>query len=306
MYLCKMKGIIEIADFYKPLKFSGQERINGKGHFNIIRVEDIPLHQGKSAEYLRRSYYKISVVSGHSRIRYPNHQFEINGPALVFTHPRKPYQWERISKNHTGYVCIFDNSFLSHLASADDFSVFSQEEHSVITLEKAQADNIENIFKSMLEELGGSFHLKYSLLALMLLELIYRGEKQVPSSQPANQIRDANERIVEQFFGKLEQQFPIEDSTQRLELIEPRDFARQLNIHVNHLNKALKKITGKSTSALISERLILEAKNLLVGTSWTVGEISWALGFEAANHFSAFFKRNTTISPFNYRKGKID
>jgi len=306
MYLCKMKGIIEIADFYKPLKFSGQERINGKGHFNIIRVEDIPLHQGKSAEYLRRSYYKISIVAGHSKIRYPNHQFEIDGPALVFTHPRKPYQWERLGEDHTGYVCIFDNSFLSHLASADDFSVFSQEDHSVIPLEKAQADYIENTFKTMLEELGGSFHQKYSLLALMLLEIIYRGEKLVPLSQPAKQRHDANERIVEQFFGKLEQQFPIENSTQRLELIEPGDFAGHLNIHVNHLNKALKKITGKSTSALIAERLILEAKNLLLGTSWTVGEISWTLGFEAANHFSAFFKRNTAISPFNFRKAKID
>jgi len=301
-----MKGIIEIADFYRPLKFSGHERINGKGHFNIIRVEDIPLHQGKSAEYLRRSYYKISIVSGHSKIRYPNHQFEIDGPALVFTHPRRPYQWERIGKDQNGYVCIFDNSFLSHLASADDFSVFSQEEHSVIPLEKAQADYIENTFKTMVEELGSSFHQKYSLLALMLLEIIYRGEKLATVGQPAKQRHDANERIVEQFFEKLERQFPIEDSAQRLELVEPGDFARQLNIHVNHLNKALKKITGKSTSALIAERLILEAKNLLLGTSWTVGEISWTLGFDAANHFSAFFKRNTAISPFSYRKVKID
>ncbi|RZK64361.1 MAG: helix-turn-helix domain-containing protein [Pedobacter sp.] len=153
----------------------------------------------------------------------------------------------------------------------------------------------------MLEELGGSFHLKYSLLALMLLELIYMGEKQVPSRQPANQMRDANERIVEQFFGKLEQQFPIEDSTQRLELIEPRDFARQLNIHVNHLNRAIKETTGKTTTELIAERIVTEAKSLLKHTRWNIAEISYCLGFEESAHFNNFFKKQTQFTPTTFR-----
>ena len=83
-------------------------------------------------------------------------------------------------------------------------------------------------------------------------------------------------------------------------------FARQLNVHVNHLNKALKEITGKTTSQLINERILQEAKILLRSTNWTVNEIAWSLGFEEPNHFSGFFKSKAKISPNKFRKSIID
>jgi len=108
------------------------------------------------------------------------------------------------------------------------------------------------------------------------------------------------------FTELLERQFPIELSNQVIKLNSPSAFAGQLNIHVNHLNKALKEITGKTTSQLINERVLQEAKVLLKSTNLAIAEIAWSLGFEEPNHFSSFFKSRAKITPKKFRQLQID
>ncbi len=79
------------------------------------------------------------------------------------------------------------------------------------------------------------------------------------------------------------------------------DFAAQLSIHVNHLNKALKDATGKSTSDHISDRVLQEAKALLRHTDWNVSEIGYCLGFQEPAHFNNFFKKKTQLTPRTFR-----
>jgi AraC-like DNA-binding protein len=69
-------------------------------------------------------------------------------------------------------------------------------------------------------------------------------------------------------------------------------------IHVNHLNRAVKDITEKTTSQLIAERILQEAKFLLKHSSWNVSEIAYALGFTEVTHFNNFFKKHVTAKPF--------
>jgi AraC-like DNA-binding protein len=76
-------------------------------------------------------------------------------------------------------------------------------------------------------------------------------------------------------------------------------------VHVNHLNRALREVSGKTTTKLIAERLIQEARTLLRNTTWNIGEIGWCLGFEERSHFINFFKKNTRLSPGAYREHPI-
>ncbi len=77
--------------------------------------------------------------------------------------------------------------------------------------------------------------------------------------------------------------------------------SRQAAVHINHLNKVLKETTGKTTSALIAERVAQEARVLLRHTDWTVGEIAWCLGFDELPHFIHFFKKHVRLTPKSYR-----
>ncbi len=67
------------------------------------------------------------------------------------------------------------------------------------------------------------------------------------------------------------------------------------------LNKVLKENTGKTTTDLISHRLMQEAKILLKQTNWTVSEIAYGLGFDEVAHFSNFFKKQTAVAPLAFR-----
>ncbi|CAN5519968.1 hypothetical protein BH11BAC3_BH11BAC3_13580 [soil metagenome] len=80
-----------------------------------------------------------------------------------------------------------------------------------------------------------------------------------------------------------------------------KDYADKLAVHVNHLNKVLKENTGKTTTELISSRVLQEAKILLKQTDWNISEISGSLGFEEVAHFSNFFKKQTNLAPLTFR-----
>ena len=99
----------------------------------------------------------------------------------------------------------------------------------------------------------------------------------------------------------LERQFPIESPTQRFTLRSARDFAEHLAVHVNHLNRAIRLTTGKTTTEHIFERLTSEAKTLLKHTNWNISEIGYSLGFEEPAHFNHFFKKQTTMTPSAFR-----
>lgn len=103
------------------------------------------------------------------------------------------------------------------------------------------------------------------------------------------------------FLELLERQFSIDDTHQTVSLRSASDFANQLNVHVNHLNRAVKEITQKTTTQIIAERLLREAKVLLKHTAWTVSEIAYALGFKEPTHFNNFFKKQVQLSPLKFR-----
>jgi AraC-like DNA-binding protein len=118
-------------------------------------------------------------------------------------------------------------------------------------------------------------------------------------------LHNAAARVTALFIELLERQFPVESPRQKLKLRAAKDYADRLAVHVNHLNKALKENTGKTTTELISNRLMQEAKILLKETDWNISEIAYSLGFEEIAHFSNFFKKNASVTPLGFRHIKV-
>ena len=80
------------------------------------------------------------------------------------------------------------------------------------------------------------------------------------------------------------------------------DIARALNVSPNYLSGLLKNLTGKSTQHHLHEVIIGKAKEKLTGTSMSVSEIAYELGFEYPQSFSKMFKANTNLSPLEFRQ----
>jgi AraC family transcriptional regulator, transcriptional activator of pobA len=301
-----MTTFVGLPAFYEVINQAMEPAANEIGHFNIFKIEDLLLPVQKPVTYSRRNFFKISLVTGHSRIHYADQCIEVLDTAIVFTNPMMPYHWERISEQHSGYVCIFTEAFFSPFRSIKDYPVFRFTDAAVIPLPAAVVPRFNALFLRMYNELAGDYTFKYDLLRNLLMEVIHTAQKMQPAIGKPATGPNASGRIAALFTELLERQFPIELSSQVIGLNTPSAFAGQLNVHVNHLNKALKEITGQTTSQLVNDRVFQEAKVLLKSTSWTINEIAWSLGFKEPNHFSAFFRNLAGITPKKFRQSGID
>ncbi len=79
-------------------------------------------------------------------------------------------------------------------------------------------------------------------------------------------------------------------------------YAKALGISAAHLNALCRQETGHSALSLVHARQMREARRLLVYTSMTVREVSDQLGFSDPAYFTRFFKRNTSLSPRDFRQ----
>lgn len=80
-----------------------------------------------------------------------------------------------------------------------------------------------------------------------------------------------------------------------------RNYAKRLGVSSNYLNVLTQKHLGKSALEMINERVTLEMKRLLLRTDYDISEIAYKLGFNELSYFSRFFRRNTGMSPHEFR-----
>ncbi|MCB0480572.1 MAG: helix-turn-helix domain-containing protein [Flavobacteriales bacterium] len=79
-------------------------------------------------------------------------------------------------------------------------------------------------------------------------------------------------------------------------------YCEKLKSTPEKLNHAIKLVTGKTASDLISERLLLESKRLLLHSDQSMKEIAFGLNFHDNSYFNRWFKKLTDLSPGDFRK----
>ncbi len=292
-----------LEDFYKNkfdwLPDNLQQNI---GHFNVFRIEDCIGPNAKPVTYSRRSFYKISMMRGDNVIHYADKSITLSGTSLMFFSPHVPYTFEHMSDDRTGFFCIFTESFFAERfrGGLSELPMFNLGAKPVYALNDTQDEYVAGLFHKMADELNTDYPFKYDLIRNYVTELCYYALKTQPSENVYKHA-DAKSRITSVFTELLERQFPIETPSQRFALRSANDFAQRLSVHVNHLNRAIRETTGKTTTDHIADRLLSEAKSLLRHTDWNVSEIGYCLGFEEAAHFNNFFKKQTQQTPSTFR-----
>jgi AraC family transcriptional activator of pobA len=299
-----MDSVESLEDFYKrKFQWLPEEVRKELGHFNMFNLE--PIEEGKptTIPYRRRDFYKIMLVKGNSRVHYADNVVEVQKQALSFSNPQIPYKWEHLDWIREGVYCIFNPSFFHQYGQLQHYEVFQPHGSHIFELSDEQTKQVSAVFDRMQSEFNSDYKYKYDLIRNLIFELLHFGLKLQPSSQVDLQPINASQRISMLFMELLERQFPIDESHQSVSLRSASDFANQLNVHVNHLNRAVKEISQKTTSQLIAERVLQEAKILLKHSAWSVSEVAYALGFTEATHFNNFFKKHTQLSPSLFRNG---
>jgi AraC family transcriptional regulator, transcriptional activator of pobA len=292
-----------LEEFYKrKFNWIPESLAQDIGHFNMFRLE--PYFEGKlkAVPYRRRDFYKIMLVKGASTVHYADRIYEVKKQALSFSNPLVPYKWDHLAPETKGEYCIFNPHFFMNFGQIQQYEVFHPNGTHIFELSDEEAHQVEKIFEKMHAEFDSEYKYKYDSLRALVYELIHFGMKLQPAALQKIQHGNAALRIASIFLELLERQFPIDESHTAIHLRTASDFADQLNVHVNHLNRAVKEMTGKTTTQLIAERILQESKILLRQSSWNVSEIAFALGFTEVTHFNNFFKKQLNLSPSQFRK----
>jgi len=258
-----------------------------------------------SKDYSRRNFYKISLLTvGEGTLYYTDKQERIARYTLVFTNPLIPYSYKSHSlEREQGYFCIFTDQFVNgqlregQLATSPLFKAGGT--HS-FTLNEKTAIFLIGIFERLVDETH-SEDCKPDLLRSYIQLIMHEALKLDPVT-PTSVSDSSKLRLTDLFLKLLESKFGECGSNDELKFRSAQQFAQGLSVHPNHLNRVLKTTTGKSTTQHISERLLTEAKFMLLHDNRNIAEIAYILGFSHASNFLIFFKRHTGRSANSFRK----
>jgi AraC family transcriptional activator of pobA len=293
-----------VAHFYlthpaaKGLK--GPDKTTGdEGHFNVFSR----VFCNKYTSYARRDFYKISLIIGKGILSHGDHQIEINQNALVFFNRNVPYSWQAVSDDQAGYFCLFTDEFLSTMTRAKTVSncpILRSDCIPVYFINKEQEEYLLGIFGKMQADIDSGYVHKYDLMRNYVNVIAHEAMKMQPS-EIADPHTNGSTRLSSAFQELLARQFPIESPEHKLKLKTAKDYATKLGVHVNHLNRALKENTGRTTTEHIIDRILSQSKVMLRHSNWSVAEIAFCLGFEYPAYFNNLFKKQIGITPKSYR-----
>lgn len=264
-----------------------------------FKVYEIENSFSAAPTYNRRDFYKIAINTGKNNVHYADRSIETNGTVLFFGNPHIPYSWEVLDPKYSGFSCVFTEDFLRMTDRSEtlhESPLFKVGGTPVFTLNEEQKSFVISMFKRMLDEQDSDYVFKDELIRNYLMLIIHEALKMQPS-ETFFKHKNASARITTLFLELLERQFPIETKESPLRFKTPQDFAQNMAIHVNHLNRSVKEITGRSTSSHIADRVITESKALLQYTDWSIADIAYSLGFEYPSYFNNYFKRLTGTIP---------
>ncbi|SDG21871.1 helix-turn-helix domain-containing protein [Chitinophaga filiformis] len=291
------------TESYKIPLFDVQHYPVDSSYFIIQNRETYPVKDYISPH--RRKFYKIfHMTSGTGILTVGLHQYEMGRNEIGFLHPDEIVSWQTTSKETGGHFCLIHPDFFGRDAEhvlqwLKQFPYFLPDK-AVVQLQEDQSAAINGYFATMLREAqSDSDDSKQAImlqLQLLLLESQRAGKNRIQTEVQENYGH------IYKFLSLLESSFQVRDRNALTKLKTAAEFADELHVHPNYLNSLVKKHTGKTVRDHIQERLLHEAKSLLVHTDWGINEISDGLGFSGQAAFTSFFKKKENISPLAFRK----
>lgn len=256
---------------------------------------------GNPITYRRRDYFKVSLLRGEYIVHYGDESIKVAGCVLSFFSPWVPYTIEQLKEEEVAGFMIFtelyyDTYFNQGIRQAP---IFNNESKPLFLLDGNQENAVKLIFSKIQQQEQSDYLLKDDLIRNYLSELMhYANTLQVATEK--HHSPSSKERLHNVFIELLDRQFPVETAPHK-HLRTASDFAEALNVHVNYLNRILKEQTGKSTSAILFERILKESIILLKHTDLSVSEIAYNLGFKDVSHFNHFFRKQAHTTPTSFR-----
>ena len=269
--------------------------------FVIKTMEEIDKEAGGIADNPHRhNYYTIiwSITATGKHVIDFN-EYSLEPYYIFFVSPDQVHQIIADPKP-TGFVILFTPEFLEKNSIRKDFianlKLFKKSDE---TPPLQPTDHMIKTLKPFAEQMLSAFHKKddlymESLGAYLKLFLIECNNQCSLFPETNTQTIEVGKTIVKNFKTIVEKNYSNSHQV--------KFYADSLNVTPNYLNEVIKSSINVSAKGFIQNRLILEAKRMIVFTDKSGKEIGFDLGFEDPSHFSKFFKSNTGQSLQDFKQ----
>jgi len=255
----------------------------------------------------RVEFYGIGLVEKGTAKKHLGQPFDAN---LIFYSPYQVLSFEGVDRNWQGYYILFSQDFLDQCTFGadflEDFPFLRLDNVHPIKLSDDAVDQLLPVFRNILTEFESGKKDKFKLIEIYLNLLLHLIRREVADiSFSGTDARNKTEiNLIAQYQSLIERTLSKKEDLSSAHF-SPAWYAEQLNIHPNYLNAMAKRATRKTAKQLILDLLVHHAKSLLLQSDLSVKEIAFRLGFEEPAHFNNLFKKNTSLTPAQYRKANL-
>lgn len=232
------------------------------------------------------AYYEILVFNtGGGTHRIGNNIYDVADFDIHFVPANTIHELKRVA-NTDGYEIIFSEMFLNKIQTFDPKTNYFQfaNYEQVIHLNAADFELFRGYFKKLTAYKTQS-SLFNSVVALFILQLI---QYTTTSKLPVNEIDlERNIRLLINEYYKSKP--PLEF------------YADKLNMSVNTLQRKSKLLFGKSIIEIQNEKILQSIKYLLANTGTPIKEIVFDYNFYDKSHFNRYFKKQTGVTPSQFK-----
>jgi AraC family transcriptional regulator, transcriptional activator of pobA len=246
----------------------------------------------------RHDFYQIVLFtsgSGSHTIDFTD--YPVAAHQVYYMSPGQTHTWS-FSDDTDGYIINFHESLFSSICHDPNFlrqfPILATKlgDSPVNTLDLACCSDLEQTFAQLLSEYNSDKSFKMEIIRGLLLVILVKLSRAVPQNTTDVQVKH-HIQIVRDF----EQLIEVHYRDKHL----PRQYAEMLFITPNYLNALTTAVLGKKAGELIRDRLLLEAKRILVNSDQMIGQIAYDLQFEDNAYFTRFFKKNVGVTPEQFR-----
>lgn len=294
-----MKNTVEQLPVYSLDNFSSPER---KSQQFQVEVFDANRHFAVKYPHRHDFFEVLYLKKGSGFHVIDGNNYEIKPPCVFFMSRGQAHKLE-LSQDIEGYIFIFTPDFYllnrtdqNRLIEFPFFYTIHQDNPPLQLENESDIRFLEDLFRKGIAEIarpdGYSVEMLRSILDLILTTCSARYQV---SESLMN--KGKGQILVKRFFHFLE-----ENHRKNLSLNE---YAQMIGVTANHLTQTIKQLTGKTSSQIIKDKQLLEIKRLLVHTNLSVSEIAGQLNFDDQSYFTKFFKRETGVTPLQYRSESL-
>ena len=269
----------------------------------IISIKDLYLKNKKLLTLAHRTdfYHIIWIEKGSTTHLVDFHPVSVSKNSILFINRSQVHLFDASDK-YDGKLILFTDRFFCRNKEDVDFLNGTILFNDLLETTPLKLDGIKNSLVSLLELMETEIvdttyaaqrdilqNYLHNFLLLCDKEKRKQGFKEIP--------RGADRDYTILFTSLVNEHFTKVRSVQR--------YAEMMRIPGKRLSRATDHVVGKSPKEIISERVLLEIKRVLVHTNRSIKEIGFDLGFNEPTNFIKYFRQQTGQTPSEFRETHV-